>query len=84
MNLTKLIKITGAIAAAAATLHHESGGLISFDDAIKAITEAAKPVLPVKPDGTAFTDLEIHEAAKAARAPWERVLTKLGAAPVSQ
>lgn len=78
-NLALLIKITNSIASAAMTLHHGSDGLISFDEAVKAITAAAKPVLPKKDDGTAFTDAEIHEAATAARAPWERVLLKLGA-----
>lgn len=40
---------------------------------VKALIAKLTPSLPAKPDGTAWTDDDIHLAAAAARVPWQEL-----------
>lgn len=77
MDITKIMLIINAVSSAAAKLHDDTNGAVSFDAAIAALATAAAPSMPKKADGTAFTDADVRNAATAARAPWQRVIAKL-------
>lgn len=76
MDILTITKIIGAIASAASKLHADTSGVISFDAAVKALSAGLVPQLPAKPDGSRYTDADIHAAAVAARAPWLRIEEK--------
>jgi hypothetical protein len=45
-------------------------------DDVQALIAKLTPGLPAKPDGSAWTDDDIHAAAEKARLPWQDVISR--------
>lgn len=78
MTLAQEIAIARKGAEFAAALVETSNGVTTVEQAYAEVVAVMNKTLPVKADGSAFTDAELHAQAVAAEVPFQNVIDRDG------
>lgn len=78
---TDLVKYLPILSAIAALLNLRDSAVVGeLKTAVNDLVAKLTPQLPAKPDGTPWTDEDVHLAAAQAAAPWQSVKDETGGA----